>query len=190
MRSSDGSDGDGSNAAAGRKRPRTTLEAQRQQLERLMQRADKPIVLPKPPSERRSEQPPRPPRAEAPGAVRAQAQVVANSMSIELFVAKRMLGSKRSTTRLKRFGICQMPDARCQMPDERLQKEYEERVQAIRQADAERTNKNREKRLKKKQRQNSKTPKSPEDLVGTDSPARSADQSAGVQQQEEAEAES
>nr|KAJ3421953.1 hypothetical protein HK105_001720 [Polyrhizophydium stewartii] len=132
------SSGDQSDAGGGgerKKRPKTVLEAQRAQLERLMQRVDREIVLPKRPSDKPSQR--RDPDA-GPRNIQGSS-AGAGSGDFHVYRAMR----RKENNRLREL------DEAARKEQEK--REYEERMQAIRDKEAIKTNKNRLKRLKRKQ---------------------------------------
>ncbi|KAH6575464.1 hypothetical protein BASA50_005493 [Batrachochytrium salamandrivorans] len=136
-RPADATDSDeGGESNHGRKiRPKTILEAHKAQLDRLMNRVDKDIVLPNRPSDK-----PRAPRKEAAHIVRNIQGSSAGAGSGEFHVYRAL--RRKENTRLKAL------DDAAQREEDR--QEYEKRQLDLRTKEAEKTNKNREKRLKRK----------------------------------------
>ncbi|KAG0371217.1 hypothetical protein BC939DRAFT_483495 [Gamsiella multidivaricata] len=129
-------DDEGAGSAAGPKKHHfTPLELQKKQLDRLLEKIDKPIHIPERPNQKRTTREPK-------DYVKNVQGSSAGAGSGEFHVYRA--GRRREYARLRNMEL--------ESKEEREQREYEEKIRAKRTADEEKTDKNRVKRQRRKQR--------------------------------------
>ncbi|KAF8939297.1 hypothetical protein EDD21DRAFT_89799 [Dissophora ornata] len=147
------SDDEGAGAATGPKKHHfTPLELQKKQLDKLLEKIDKPVHIPERPGQKQTNREPK-------NYVKNVQGSSAGAGSGEFHVYRA--GRRREYARLKNMEL--------ESKEEREQREYDERIQAKRAADEEKTEKNRTKRQRRKQRaSNNKLSKGKEDSYSED----------------------
>ncbi|KAI1302822.1 hypothetical protein EDD11_005492 [Mortierella claussenii] len=133
----DSDDEGAAGAAVGPKKHHLTpLELQKKQLDKLLEKIDKPVHIPERPGQKQ------PSNKEPKNYVKNVQGSSAGAGSGEFHVYRA--GRRREYARLKNMEL--------ESKEEKEQREYEERIQAKRAADEEKTEKNRAKRQRRKQR--------------------------------------